>query len=200
MFKGHTMIPKDIFIKNLLLVDLFRFVQGPVVECGTWKGGMIAGIAKTLGPSRTYYLFDSYQGMPAPGGIDATTAMEWQTNTTGPEYHDNCTASEDDARDAMKMSGASDWLITAGWFEDTLQSVSVSSEIAILRLDADWYEATMTCLEALFPHMAQNGIVIIDDYYVFEGCSRAVHDYLSAQKADSRMSQFKDSVAYILKR
>ncbi len=194
------MVPEDIYIKNLKLAELFNFAPGAVVECGTWKGGMIAGIAKTLGPARSYFLFDSYQGLPPAKEIDGEAARNWQNDTTGPQYHDNCTASEDDARAAMERSGATDWKIVPGWFEDTLKSPSVPDEIAILRLDGDWYDSTMTCLEALFPRVSENGIVIFDDYYFWDGCSRAVHDYLSAQKSSARISQFADTVAYILKR
>ncbi len=194
------MVPEDIYIKNLKLVELFSFASGAVVECGTWKGGMIAGIAKTLGPARSYYLFDSYQGLPPAKDIDGEAAIQWQNDTAGPQYHDNCTASEDDARAAMNRSGASDWHVVPGWFKDTLKGPAVPDEIAILRLDGDWYESTMTCLETLFPRIVENGIVILDDYYFWEGCSRAVHDYLSAQESNARISQFADTVAYILKR
>ena len=58
----------------------------------------------------------------------------------------------------------------------------------------------MVCLEALFPRVAQHGIVILDDYHVYDGCARAVHDYLSRHKSDSRISQFMDTVSYIQKR
>lgn len=199
-FASDTMIPESIFVKNLLLVDQFRFVPGPVVECGTWKGGMIAGIATVLGPERSYHLFDSYMGLPLAQDIDGPLARQWQADTSGPQYYDNCRASEADARVAMERSGASDWHVVAGWFEDTLRLPAVPEDIAVLRLDADWYESTMTCLDALFPRVTRHGIVIVDDYHVYDGCSRAVHDYLSSCRSDARISQFMDTVTYIQKR
>lgn len=194
------MVPESWYVRNLLLVDQFRFVPGAVVECGTWKGGMIAGIAKTLGPGHRYLLFDSYQGLPPAGERDGALARRWQEDGTGPNYHDNCTASESEARAAMVLSGAADWSITAGWFADTLPGVDIPEGIAILRLDGDWYDSTLTCLEALFPLVAHNGIVIIDDYYIWDGCARAVHEYLAAHDSDARISQFMNTVAYIQKK
>ncbi len=100
----------------------------------------------------------------------------------------------------MVLSGAADWSITAGWFADTLPGVDIPEGIAILRLDGDWYDSTLTCLEALFPLVAHNGIVIIDDYYIWDGCARAVHEYLAAHDSDARISQFMNTVAYIQKK
>jgi O-methyltransferase len=197
---AYTMVPRGTYLKNLLLVDQFRFVAGAVVECGTWKGGMIAGIATTLGPERSYHLFDSYQGLPPAKEIDGPAAQRWQADTDGAQYHDNCTASAEDARAAMRLSGATDVHIVPGWFEETLAAPDLPEPIAILRLDGDWYDSTMTCLEALFPRVVQGGIVILDDYYYWDGCSRAVHDYLSRHQSVSRISQFRDEVVYLHKR
>ena len=57
----------------------------------------------------------------------------------------------------------------------------------------------MTCLEALFPLVTQGGLVIIDDYYTWDGCAKAVHDYLSSIKSACRIRQFMNDVAYITK-
>jgi O-methyltransferase len=41
----------------------------------------------------------------------------------------------------------------------------------------------MICLKKFWPHIAKGGAILIDDYYTFAGCSRAVHDFLSEIKA-----------------
>jgi O-methyltransferase len=74
-----------------------------------------------------------------------------------------------------------------------------SNEIALLRLDGDWYESTMDCLKYLFPKVVQKGIIIIDDYFTWEGCSKAVHDYLSSIKSTSRIYTSPGGVCYIIK-
>jgi hypothetical protein len=55
---------KESYRDNLALCDSVRHIAGAVVECGTWKGGMIAGMASLLGPQRHYYLYGSYEGLP----------------------------------------------------------------------------------------------------------------------------------------
>lgn len=76
-FKDYTMIPTHIYCENLLLLDRVHSIPGAIVECGTWKGGMIAGIASILGDEKEYWLFDSFEGLPPTKEIDGTKAIEW---------------------------------------------------------------------------------------------------------------------------
>ena len=70
----------------------------------------------------------------------------------------------------------------------------------MLRLDGDWYESTICILENLYDKVAANGLILIDDYYDWDGCSRAVHDFLSDQKLPERIRQSRyGGVAYIVK-
>src|SRR5690348_7511798 len=72
-YSDLTMIPASTYAKNLMIAENYiRSVPGCVVECGTWRGGMIAGIADVLGAERDYFLFDSFEGLPAAGEIDGT--------------------------------------------------------------------------------------------------------------------------------
>ena len=48
----------------------------------------------------------------------------------------------------------------------------------MLRLDTDWYESTKHELEHLFPRLQKGGILIIDDYGHWEGCRKAVDEYM----------------------
>jgi O-methyltransferase len=59
-------------------------------------------------------------------------------------------------------------------------------------LDADWYDSTITCLEAFGKHVAPGGVILIDDYYTWDGCSKAVHDYLSRHTLPWRIRQADD--------
>ena len=77
---------------------------------------------------------------------------------------------------------------------------SMSPPIAVLRLDADWYASTMICLQKFWDHILPNGIVLIDDYYYWDGCALAVHDFLSQRKIANRIRQGPvGGVAYIQK-
>ena len=86
-----------------------------------------------------------------------------------------------------------------GWFNETLPKYP-GKPIAVLRLDADWYQSTMDVLTYLYPHVVQDGVIIIDDYYYWQGCALAVHDFLSANKLAEQIRQFRESYAYMIKR
>lgn len=196
--KAYTMIPKDIYMANLELAIKYKKIEGTVVECGTWKGGMIAGISLVLDKEKEYYLFDSFEGLPPVKEIDGTAAKKWQSDKDSEIYYDNCTASEDDVKAAMEIAGTNNYSIIKGWFNKTLPTAKLNTGIAILRMDGDWYDSTMEILNNLFPQVNKGGVVIIDDYYVWEGCSKAVHDYLSISKRTEKIRSHKE-VCYIIK-
>lgn len=189
-FRDYTMIPPPIYVQNIKLAQTARSVSGAVVECGTWRGGMIAGIASLYGSGREYFLYDSFEGLPEVEPIDGPAAKDWQDDKESPTYFDNCTASEDEAKSAMSLANIQNANIVKGWFEDTLPNSVFPNGIAILRMDADWYKSTRQILDSLFPSVNENGLIIIDDYYTWDGCSKAVHDYLSEHKRPERINSF----------
>lgn len=197
-YQAYTMIPLISYIDNLNVAKLAEKLQGSVVECGVWRGGMIAGIAELLGNEKRYWLFDSFEGLPEAKEIDGQAAIDWQKKPGGQFYYDNCRAEENYARDAITLSGTQHVEIVKGWFQDTVKN-SNTGPISLLRLDGDWYESTLTCLEAFYSRIVDGGIVIIDDYYQWDGCARAVHDFLSKHSIPDRIHQSKYGVAYIIK-
>ena len=192
------MIVPETYVRNLALVQRFRHIPGAVVECGVWKGGMSAGIAEVCGRDRAYYLFDSFEGLPPAKKIDGAWAQKWQKESHLPTHHNNSSADISFSQEAMRRTGVTRCTITKGWFEKTLPGFQAEGGIAILRLDGDWYESTMTCLSCLYPQVNPGGVIIIDDYHAFEGCARAVHDYLSEKKLGSRIQQLDNDVAFIV--
>jgi O-methyltransferase len=205
-FKPFTMLPKGGYINNLSLCDEYRTVKGSVVEAGTWKGGMIAGIAKLLGSSRTYYLYDSFQGLPKATEYDALpdgySAISWQEDLEKPEWkgrtRGNLSVDMSFAEEAMKLSSVSNYKITPGWFRNTLPDYN-GGPIAILRMDGDFYESVLDTLNYLYSKVVQGGIIIIDDYYYWHGARRAVHDFLSEHKLVDTIHQHRGGYPYILK-
>ncbi len=196
-FKDFTMIPETTYIKNLLIAHHALNKEGCVVECGVWRGGMSAGIADLLGGSKKYYLFDSFEGLPLAKPIDGAAALAWQANENSPLYHDNNSAKIEFAEKAMAMSAATDFEIVKGWFNETLPQFAPSEEISVLRLDADWFDSTLVCLECLSPYMAKDGIIILDDYYTWDGCSKAVHYFLTKTESPMKVSRLYGEICVL---
>jgi O-methyltransferase len=188
-YRKHTMIGQRAFIDNLMIAQRYAPSGGEVVECGVWRGGMSRGLADVLGPARKYHLFDSFEGLPpAQEELDGRAATAWQQDTTSPYYYDNCGADESFARGLFENSQY-DVEFHRGWFSDTVPKYQPERPISVLRLDGDWYESTMTCLRGLVPLLAPKALILIDDYFYWEGCSRALHDYLAETKSALRIRQ-----------
>lgn len=202
-YADHTMVAADSYIRNLVLAEKVRNVEGCVVECGVWRGGMIAGIADLLGGGRDYYLFDSFEGLPPVKAIDGRGLRAWQAATTAPEYHNNCWASAHEADTAMKKSLANRYSLVKGWFEETVPRFKPSQRIALLRLDGDLYDSTRICLKYLYPYVVEGGIVIIDDYNYWDGCAHAVHEFLAHWSDNDdrpRLQQYDNDIIFLLKK
>jgi O-methyltransferase len=198
-YKEFSMVPEKAYIGNLRLCEEFRAIPGCFVECGVWRGGMSAGISEVLGPERHYILFDSFEGLPEPKELDGKAASDWKADKTSPVYYENCRAEIGFAKEAYQLAGTPKVDFVQGWFSDTLKKFAFREKIAVLRLDGDWYDSTMECLNVLYPHVENGGLIIIDDYLEWEGCSKAVHDFLSAGKRTERIRESLEGVFYMVK-
>ena len=156
-------------------------------------------MAEVLGPDREYFLFDSFQGHVAPESIDGPAALAWQADKSGPWYFDNARVGPEVAEAAMKNSGAREYRLVKGWFDETIPSFVPPSPIAVLRIDCDWYAPTMTCLRRLFPFVAEEGILIADGYPDWDGYSRAIHEYLASYEGVTRIKLFEGRLYYVVK-
>lgn len=57
--------------------------------------------------------------------------------------------------------------------------LEVPEQIALLRLDTDWYASTRHELEHLYPRIARGGVLIVDDYGYWRGARKATDEYLA---------------------
>lgn len=205
--RDATLVSRRRYIGNLYLVATAladpALNGAAVVECGTWKGGMACGLLAVAPGARDFHFFDSFEGLPPAEAIDGQKAIDWQANTEAPDYYDNNRADRAELEARVKAAARPEQRlhIHQGWFKDTLPQAPADLKIAILRLDGDWYQSTLDCLEHLFDKIVPGGLVLIDDYLDWDGCSRAVHDFLSSRKANEAIRQSRfGGVSYIVKR
>jgi O-methyltransferase len=172
-------------------------IPGDIVECGVWRGGSMMAAALTLqrlGERRTLHLFDTFEGMPPPGAEDrdlgGTAAQELladEDRETGSTWAFGPLA---DVRRNMLSTGYPAGLVrfVAGRVEETIPD-HAPEQIAVLRLDTDWYESTNHELVHLFPRLTIGGVLIIDDYGHWKGARKAVDEYIAATGARLLLSR-----------
>lgn len=162
-------------------------IPGAFVECGVWRGGaaaIMAHVTKRAGTRRKIWLFDSFEGLPEPTTLDGTKAYEYAGQRAGGDLVpiERCVAPLDDVRKVMRRLAIADedLVIRQGWFQDTLPAARAEiGPVALLRLDGDWYESTRVCLQMLYDSVVPGGYIVLDDYDYWEGCRRAVDEFLA---------------------
>jgi hypothetical protein len=164
-----------------------RDLPGAVVECGVWRGGSMMAVALTLlrlgKTDRELYLYDTFSGMTAPTDEDTKKSGERAADLLAEEGEDSdiwAIASLDEVREAVLSVGYPEERIhfVQGPVEERLPE-HAPAEIALLRLDTDWYASTKHELVHLYPRLARGGVLILDDYGYWQGARRAVDEYVA---------------------
>lgn len=179
--------PRFTMVTNKNLLTLYRLVErvnsmklpGDIVECGVWNGGSAAvmGLANetTSGKicDRRFWLFDSFQGVPPATEKDGLVEREsyFEGWNKGEMYK---------VKEAFAKLGLSLYnvKIIPGWFNDTLRAAPVD-QIAILHIDADWYESVKIVLDTFYNKVVPGGFIILNDFNTWEGCNRALNEFLT---------------------
>jgi O-methyltransferase len=188
-------------------------VRGSFVECGTWKGGSVGLMAlanlKYGSARRHLHLFDSFEGPPEPDEtVDGEQAIREAREVGGGTGGKLVALSvsvgpleaNKDLLERVIGYDASYLHYHKGWFQDTLPAEAAEvGEIAILRLDGDWYASTKICLESLYDQVVSGGFVIIDDYGAYDGCRKAVDEFMSQQPVKAFLSHLDYSGRYWIK-
>jgi hypothetical protein len=107
---------------------------------------------------------------------------ERQGGRSFPEFFDEGIFDESRVRENVVSTGYPPNLFhfAKGRVEETLPA-QAPDQLALVRLDTDWYESTRHELVHLYPRLAPGGVLIIDDYGHWDGVKRAVDEYFSAQ-------------------
>ena len=165
-------------------------IPGNFVECGVWRGGSMMMVALTLlalgRTDKRLYLFDTYEGLPKPDkaldvDVWGNSGLEaWQEHRKTDQSSDWAYASLEEVRANLGSTGypMDKVFFVKGMVEETIP-VKAPDNIAMLRLDTDWYSSTRHELEHLYPRLSQNGILIIDDYGHFLGARKATDEYFA---------------------
>jgi hypothetical protein len=171
-----------------------RGIPGALVECGVWRGGTVLAMIRTLQTlgvtDRDLYLFDTFTGMTRPTAADTSAFSQpaldtWEESAGKGETPWDWVFGDDvfnldQVRHMLESTGypIERLHFVEGPVEETLPGHG-PAQIALLRLDTDWYESTAHELRHLYPNLTSGGVLIIDDYGHWDGARRAVDEYFS---------------------
>lgn len=167
-------------------------IPGDFCECGVWRGGSVLAITRTLQSlgieDRKIYLYDTFEGMSKPdskdiesfSGVTAKDLLEATPIADGNNVW--AYADLEDVKNTLKYTNYphQNYVFVEGDVIKTLTEV-LPEELALLRLDTDWYESTKIELEKLYPVLVEGGVILIDDYGHWEGARTATDDFFTKQ-------------------
>jgi hypothetical protein len=184
-------------------------VPGAFVECGVWRGGSVMAMLETLNRrgsgEREIYLYDTFEGMPPPDGRDVDRegrgAQEQfaTSDRVGESGSDWCYADLEAVQrnvHSIRYPRESIYFVK-GDVENTIPE-RAPEQIALLRLDTDWYSSTLHELKHLYPRIQPGGILIIDDYGYWKGAREATDEYF-AERGPVFMSRIDNTARLIVK-
>ena len=203
IIRPYSMMP---YINLAILYEQAVFfeknrIEGDFVECGVWKGGSVGLMAlanlKYGNTRRHIHLFDIFDDICEPDPeVDGERAIKAVKELTGRKdlevsgrlkplegVYDSLGGKgtlEENRHLLESLLGYDRNYIHyhKGWFQETVPKDEKNIEnIAILRLDGDFYASTKVCLEYLHDKVVPNGLIIIDDYGTYEGCKKAVDEF-----------------------
>jgi hypothetical protein len=162
-------------------------IAGDIVECGVWRGGStmcaLLSLMKLQKTNHQIFLYDTFEGMSEPSEKDADLlgkGAKQLLNQSEKTTEDImwCYAPIEDVKKNIESTGYPSQQVNyiKGKVEETIPQ-TMPGEIAILRLDTDWYESTYHELKYLFPKLVKGGVLIIDDYGHWQGAREAVDQY-----------------------
>jgi O-methyltransferase len=182
-----------------------RQIPGDIVECGVWRGGSCMIAAYTLlhlgDTARKIYLYDTFAGMKEPGGEDirfdgAEARPLWMASRDEQDRSRWWSCPREEVRRNLLSTGypESRLVWVEGYVEETIP-IQAPQQIALLRLDTDWYESTLHELRHLYPRLVSGGVLIIDDFGWWTGSRKAAEQYFEEQGIQVFLSRIDSSGA-----
>lgn len=179
------------------LLKTVKDVPGDIVECGVFKGASFVNIAtfrNYLGAEDKKMIgFDIFGKYPETSYEDDKWHRESFIKQAG-----DMSIEKDELKDILDRKELKNFELIAGDINETVPNYNCGP-ISFLNLDTDIYEPAKTILEHLYPKISVGGILILDDYNIFPGETKAVDEYFEGQNVKIEKFSFRDSPYYIIK-
>jgi hypothetical protein len=170
------------------VVKLVNNLEGSLVECGFGKGKtaniftdfMLDGTIQ----KRTMYLYDSFEGFPAPSKEDESKRNPQKGEWAVPIEEAN----------KVKEKANVPVEVVKGYFEDTIKDYN-GGPIAVLHIDCDLYQSYKTVLETLYDKVVTGGLIMFDEYgegKKWPGGVQAINEFFEDKNVEFFRYQFPE--------
>ena len=183
--------------------ELFKMsskIPGCIIECGVFKGASLIRFAtflKLLKSNKKIIAFDTF-GKHTTTKISSDHKRRKILLSHGKEA-----ISEKQLMNILKRKGLEKNIqLIKGDITETVPrylKLNPNLKISLLNLDVDFYEPSMTILKNFYPKLSKGGILMLDDYGIWDGETMAVNEYFHGKKIKIRKFSFSQTPSYIIK-
>jgi O-methyltransferase len=195
IYSDLNLLKKKLISETLTLVSEERFdtidllkeeiynsnVEGDIVECGVWRGGMSIYLSHMF-LDKKIWVCDSFEGFQKLEDAQYKYDNE-RHDENFDKFHSDSLPHQtsikiplDEVKNNFKNYNLTDEniIFLKGWVKDTLDKKNCKiDKICILRIDVDSYSATLEVLMNLYDKVVDGGYIIFDDSALPE-CSDAI--------------------------
>ena len=189
--------------KMIAHYELFKMsskIPGCIIECGVFKGASLIRFAtflKLLKSNKKIIAFDTF-GKHTTTKISSDHKRRKILLSHGKEA-----ISEKQLMNILKRKGLEKNIqLIKGDITETIPNylkLNPKLKISLLNLDVDFYEPSMSILKNFYPKLSKGGILMLDDYGVWDGETMAVDEYFIDKKIKIRKHMFSKTPSYIIK-
>jgi hypothetical protein len=182
--------------KSIAHYELYKKIvnlPGEIVECGVFKGASLIRFASYREILESQFSIKII-GLDAfgkfPDNVSMATDREFIKNF---ETDAGNGIAKDELEKILEHKMFKNIFLIKGFIPDSFQeyfSKKPATQIALLHIDVDVYEATKACLDYLYERVVKGGIIVFDDYGQVDGATRAINEFIkSIGKSDNAIKK-----------
>ena len=193
------------FVNSILSGD----VNGTFVEFGSALGGVSALLSSLKQFDTSFHIYDVFGMIPPPSLQDSAkeharydAIIRGKSLGIGPNqyygYNDNLYQLVKDYVERFTGFSLADLSVELHRGDICNISKLAIGPVAFAHIDVDWYEPTLHSLYLIHDSMQREGVIMVDDYYTWNGAKKAVDNFLSDGRDDLyRLHDDEGSIALI---
>ena len=187
--------PSSRIAKSIAYYELYKKIidlPGEVVECGVFKGASLIRFATYREITESQFSrkiigFDAFGKFP--DSVSLVTDKEFiESFETGAGDG----IPKDDLENILKYKNFQNIFLVKGFIPDIFSEYfaqNPATQIALLHIDVDVYEATKACLNHLYEKVVKGGIIMFDDYGQVDGATKAINEFIYSLGKDAGIIQ-----------
>lgn len=168
-------------LARLLEDSLSKRLAGDLIECGVYRGGSLAAIAKAAkakAPEKRVFGADTFEGHPFDGPEDMPPdeQLVHRKGLFAGNSYDSVAA-------MLRDRGLTNAILLKGLVGETLPTLA-EPRFCFAHLDLDLYLSTRQALAFIAPRLVPGGTIVFDDFggYDTPGVEKAVYEVLPSAK------------------